>query len=376
MKSKQTEILIIGGGVTGLTTAWLAAEQGRKVVLLDRQTTGQEASWAGAGMLPPGNLSRATTPEARLRSYSHSLWPQFASRLRETTGLDNGYLRCGSVYLETEQNSVEWQKQVALWQDEGLAIELLNESECRQRLPAVGSAFRRGCCLRDFAQVRNPRHLKALKSACLQAGVLIEENQAVTGINYTGDRVLSVATADSTYYADHYCVTAGSWSAQLLQQFLVPVPIVPVRGQICQLRVSELPFRTVLEVGRRYLVPRPDGLILVGSTEEQVGFHKANTASAIAELLQFATNLVPALGSADVARTWSGLRPGTPDELPLLGRVGNITNLIIAAGHFRSGLQMSAGTARIIVDLIHNKRPEISLDGLTANRFTESSILT
>jgi glycine oxidase len=149
----------------------------------------------------------------------------------------------------------------------------------------------------------------------------------------------------------------------------VPIPVQPVRGQIVQLLPDQQPVSCVIEDGRRYLVPRRDGLVLVGSTEERVGFQKANTVDGVQGLLEFAISLVPSLQHAAITRTWSGLRPGSPDELPLLGRVGGFSNLWVGAGHFRSGLQMSPGTALILGQLISGRAPEISLEGLSPDRF-------
>jgi glycine oxidase len=133
--------------------------------------------------------------------------------------------------------------------------------------------------------------------------------------------------------------------------------------------MHQLPFNCVIEHGRRYLVPRQDGLILVGSTQEDVGFEKKNTAEGIAQLLEFAVSLVPALRHAEVVRCWSGLRPASPDELPVLGPVPGLSNVFVGAGHFRSGLQMSPGSAAILADVICGSETVISLEGLTIDRF-------
>jgi glycine oxidase len=127
----------------------------------------------------------------------------------------------------------------------------------------------------------------------------------------------------------------------------------------------------VIEQGRRYLVPRRDGLVLVGSTEEHVGFLKENTVEGVNGLLEFARTLVPSLAHADIARSWAGLRPGSPDELPLLGNVPGWSNLFVGAGHFRSGLQMSPATATILADLMTGTVPSISLKGLEPDRFED-----
>lgn len=362
---EHPEILIIGGGVIGLTTAYQLAQQHVSVTVVDRQAIGQEASWAGAGMLPPGNLQNAGTPEARLRSYSHRLWEKLASDLQQQTGIDNGYRCCGSVELCPARDEQKFAEQIDAWQTEGIIIEQLNRRQLEKHVAGLSEEFRSGVFLPQFGQARNPRHLKALTAACLQLGVEIVEHIDQLTLQTESDGIVT-ATADlRTFSASRICITAGSWTSQILKSLGVSLPVKPVRGQIAQLRMPQLPFSCVIEQGRRYLVPRADGLILIGSTEEHAGFEKRNTAEGVSGLLKFAEDIVPELGRAEVVRCWSGLRPGSPDELPYLGQVPGFENLFVGAGHFRSGLQMSPGTAGILTDLLMDRPPEIDLTGLT-----------
>ncbi len=373
MPLTQPDILLIGGGVIGLTTAFTLANRGFSVTLLDRQSTGQEASWAGAGMLPPGNLSKATTPESRLRSYSHQLWKSLSADLLDRTGIDNGYHICGAVEVLTDSNEADFREQLRQWQAEEIRVQILNRSDSEQFVPDLNQEFNSAAYLPDFAQVRNPRHLQALRAACLQRGVEILEHAQELTFRAEGDRISEVRLPTRSLQFNRVCITAGAWSTSILQPLGFSIPVKPLRGQIVQLNLPTLPFRCVIESGRRYLVPRRDGLILIGSTEEDVGFVKQNTTEGVAGLLEFATFLVPSLAHADVVKSWAGLRPGSPDELPLLGLVPGFSNLYLGAGHFRSGLQMSPGTATILADLLSDMPPAISLAGLTADRFHSGS---
>ena len=364
--SSSTDILIIGAGVTGLTTALRLAEQGVSVTLIDRQQSGKEASWAGAGMLPPGNLSKAETPEARLRSLSHQLWPTLAAKLKERTGIDNGYRLCGSLELPGHKS---FDNDVSSWRAESLRLEDIDRTSIEHHVPGLHPEFQNGVFLQDFGQARNPRHLKALLSACHSLGVEILEG--VEQLNLTAKNGhVKAATPARSFAADRICVTAGSWTNQVLQPLGISVPVTPVRGQIVQLKVSQLPFSCVIEQGRRYIVPRADGLILVGSTEEHVGFEKRTTAEGVSGLLQFAERLVPELGEAELVRSWAGLRPGSPDELPYIGRLPQFKNLYIGAGHFRSGLQMSPGTGEVLASVLLDLTPPIQLTGLGTDRLS------
>jgi len=370
MPLSQPDILIAGGGVTGLTTAFLLAREGASVLVLDRSETGREASWAGAGMLPPGNVPLSTSPEARLRSLSHSLWPEYAAQLQELSGIDNGYRVCGSVLLFA--SLAEAEAAAGQWRKDGTDAHVLSDSQRDDLVPGLDKSKAAAIFLPQFAQVRNPRHLKALRNACELAGVQFREQTETLKFNVRGQRIHSVQTPAEHFDCPQICLTAGAWTAGLMAELGVPVPVKPIRGQIVQLQVAKLPFQCVLEEGRRYLVPRTDGLVLIGSTEEDVGFLKANTVDGVSGLLDFATSLLPELRYAEIARTWSGLRPGSPDELPLLGRVPGFDNLWIGAGHFRSGLQMSPGTALILSQLILGNSSPISLEGFAADRFRKS----
>lgn len=373
MPFSQPDVVVIGGGVVGLATALTLAKRYVSVTLLDRQSLGREASWAGAGMLPPGNPGCALTPEARLRSYSHSLWPDFAAELVERTGIDIGYHVCGAIEVASPETQHEFQQHCEQWQAEGIRVESLETDQLHRHVADLNREFASGVFLPDFAQVRNPRYLQAMKAACLQRGVEIIEHVQGLECLRADDRIKEVRIHGRTLHAENYCFTAGAWTTALLQPLGFAMPVKPVRGQIVQLQLPTQAFRSVIEMGRRYLVPRRDGLILIGSTEEDVGFAKHTTTEGVSGLLEFAKSLVPSLAFAEVVNTWAGLRPGSPDELPLLGLVPEFSNAFIGAGHFRSGLQMSPATGRILADLLMGRTPEILLDGLHPDRFTENN---
>lgn len=365
------DTLVIGGGVVGLTTAYRLAECGMSVIVLDRNSIGREASWAGAGMLPPAGLCHnSLPPEARLRSYSYSLWDTFSRELRERTGIDNGYRICGSLQLTTPDLQNVVRERARQWSLEGVQVTPLSRSEVAVMVPGLRSTLSDVWFIPQFSQVRNPRHLQALRVACENLNVRFLENAESAHFKTANQQIIEVMTRTARISAAEICISAGAWSAGLLESFGITVPVIPVRGQIVQLRMDELPFRCVLELDKRYLVPREDGLILVGSSEEYAGFQKQNTPEVIRDLLSFAEQLVPDLSNAEVVRTWSGLRPCSPDELPLIGRTASVRNLVIGTGHFRSGLQMSPGTAAILMDLIRGQMPAISMEGLAPDRFS------
>jgi len=363
----SSDVLIIGGGVIGLSTALRLADEHVSVTVVDRGRAGKEASWAAAGMLPPGMIQHRTDAQIRgdvrsretcLRSYSNALWPGLSKRLREQTGIDNGYRNCGALELASEEDA-DLHLRVAEWQSEGITVErLTTRAAVVRHVPDLHPGFSEAIWLPEFCQVRNPRHLKALEAACRLSGVEVLEDVPDVALNVNGSRVL-VNCSDRRLNSDRICLTAGAWTDQLLRSVGVHLPIRPIRGQMVQLRVRQLPFRCVIEQGRRYLVPRPDGLILVGSTEEDTGFEKHTTSDGIRGLLKFALSIVPDLSQAELVRQWAGLRPGSPDGLPYLGRLQPFDNLYVGAGHFRSGLQMSPGSAAVLADALMNSTADV-----------------
>ncbi len=364
----MADVLVIGGGVIGLSIAYELAGQGVAVQVLDQSPLGREASWAGAGMLPPGNIAFSLTPEQRLRALSCSLWKNLSAELFEKTGIDNGFRNSGSIEVRLEGASDQIEQDIAAWKTEGVLVSETSVSELRQLEPNLPAEIVAGYRLPELSQVRNPRHLKALMAGCAARGVRFSPGVMVLGFERTGEKITGVKTPNRTFPGGSVCVCAGAWSAGLMESVKLALPVKPVRGQIVQLNQQPLPFTHILQTGPRYLVPRPDGRILVGSTEEDVGFEKRNTAQGIAGLIQLAMRLVPALKEATIERCWSGLRPGSPDGLPFLGRVPETENLFLAAGHFRSGLQMSPGTAVLMREILLGQEPSIPLEGLTVGR--------
>ena len=364
-------MIVVGGGVIGLSTAWELASHGATVKVIDQATIGREASWAGAGMLPPGKLTGETSGEGRLRALSCELWPEWTQSLRDATGIDNGYQNCGAIEVSFDR---DLQSESDGWESTGNNVEFLTKERCRHFEPEISASVKDAYRLSEFCQVRNPRHLKALATACADAGVKFVEGALVCEWRRSGQRVTHACTTGDDYSAGQFVICCGAWSRQLSKEAGTELNIEPMRGQIVLLRCPSLPFMHVIQDGSRYLVPRADGRILIGSTEERVGFVKQNTVNGVQSLLQFAVSVVPALASAEIERTWSGLRPFSGREEPFIARLPEQDNLFVAAGHFRSGLQMSPGTAVLVRQMLQGHEPSISMHpyGLIQNADQET----
>jgi len=357
----RPDVTIVGGGVIGLSLAWELAGQGTTVQVLEQGDFGQQASWAGAGMLPPGNPPFAKTPAARLRASSHVLWEDWTARLREETGLDNGFRRCGGLEVTFEEPE-DLLAEVSAWQEEGVVAEPIDREELHQQYPLLNPNLLAAYWLPEFRQVRNPRHLKALLAACEKRGVQLRHSQKVMDFERSGEQIVSLRTTTERIVSGKYVLTSGAWSEKLLASLGIPFGIRPIRGQMLLLELSPGLFPYVIQQGRRYLVPRDDGQILIGATEEDVGFVRSNTAEAVASLLGFAQSIVPALAKAKFVQCWSGLRPYSPSSLPLLSQIPGLSNTYVAAGHFRDGLQLSPITAVLMSRLLSGNAAEIPLE--------------
>jgi glycine oxidase len=364
--ANHPDVLILGGGVIGLTTAHYLARKGVVVEVLDKGDFGQESSWAGAGIIgstPP--YGRGRTPWEQFCSLSGSLWPELARDLRESTFLDDGYVCRGGIHL---LDAAEEAILVRQWQEAQLGCVELPPPQLHKVEPHLKPGPRKAYLFPRTAQVRNPRHVKALLASCRLQGVGLRSGCPVFGFERQGSRITAVRTAAEPLHAERYLITAGAWSDTLLEPLGFKPGIHPVRGQIALLNTGAPLLTHVIEEGSRYLVPRPDGRVLIGSTEENAGFDKHTTAGAIRELLAFAFELVPALTDAHLERCWAGLRPGSPDGLPFLGAVPGLDNLFIAAGHFRAGIHLSPATGWIMTELLTGQPPSVPLETFRLDR--------
>jgi glycine oxidase len=357
----MADVIVIGGGVIGLTSAWELAGRGLKVTVLDRQQPGREASWAGAGILPPAYFGPPEHPLASLSRATHPLWPQLSEQLRAETGIDNGFRQCGGINFAPDGNPTTLDQEIRLWQQAGADVEPLGADAVQSLEPSLSREAGAGYRLPQTWQVRNPRHLRALLIACLQRGVEIRSDERVLEITRSGGRATGVLTQTDRLPSDSVLVTAGAWTPGLLRELGSARSIEPIRGQMVLLWTPAPVLSHVIECGPRYLVPRPDGKLLVGSTEERAGFEKRNTPAGIGGLMDFAVRLVPTLAQARFEQAWSGLRPHPTDDVPLMGRLPGVDNLYVAAGHFRAGLHLSPITARVMAQLMTGRPTDVDL---------------
>lgn len=367
------DCIVIGGGVVGLTIARRLAQDGLGVTLFDRGVVGGEASWAGAGILSPGNPHR-DDPLFHFQEESLSLFPKLCEQLVEQTGIDPEYDRCGELQLMFSPDVAGIGKSIVRvtsdrTMPDGSAIYLFHEPEAVGQVEQmVTPKSLGGLECRQTAVVRNPRLLRALHESCKTSGVTIRQNTKVTGLIAEKGTVRGVSVGADSVHAGHVVLAAGAWSSQLMPTLEALMPVHPVRGEMILMKFDTPPFRRVISAERNYLVPRRDGHVLLGATEERAGFNKRNTARGISSLIEKGLTFAPMLADAPIKASWAGLRPGTPDEKPYLGPVPGYKGLIAATGHFRSGLTLAPATAEFVSALIQKRSYQFDLTSCLPGR--------
>ncbi len=374
------DFLVVGGGVIGLSISYELSQAGYHVALVDKGELGREASWAGAGLLPPANQQHAWEPMEQLRGLSHRLFPQWSQQLQAETGIDNEFEITGGLYLARDPGEAASLRMACQqYEEEEVEVVRLDAQQVTQQFPhvQVSDTILEACFLPGEAVVRNPRHLQSLEKACRLRGVEVFPQTDITKWNFDDDRLVSVDTSNGKLAVGSVCLATGAWSQVLADQVLdqghftgrIQRPeIEPIRGQLVLLDASKRFFMAPINEGIRYIVPRRDGHVLVGATVEEAGFDKSTTPEAIEDLANFARQLVPQLATATQVRAWAGLRPASVDRIPYLGKLPHLANVYLAAGHFRSGLHLSPATAVVMTQLMTGQVPEIDLTPFRVNR--------
>ena len=374
----MNQFAVIGGGAVGLSIAYEFARSGCKVVVIERGLCGQEASWAGGGILPAAVFDPKDHAYEKLAGLSAKLHRQWAEELKAATGIDTGYHRCGEIFFKHEAISGDpLTRDLPSLSARGIRAELLSAKALKHLEPNLAIAPADLDDLQVYhtpnsAQIRNPRHLQALKAALLQMGVSVIEQAEVQSFEVKGDYLHAVQTTAGRFVADRFCLAAGAWTSHLTNRLDCALPVKPIRGQMALLQMEEPLLRNVVHQGGHYLIPRLDGRMLVGSTLEDVGFEKKTTDAAIAQLLQFAKTRLPLLRDASVEKCWAGFRPASPDGYPFIDALPGFANAWVAAGHFRWGLFLSTGTAVLMKQLIKGEDLSLPLDDFRLTRNAES----
>ena len=343
------ETVIIGGGVIGLSIARELHKRGHTgITVVDKGACGEESSWAAGGMLGPQAESDHGGYFYDLCSESRDLYPMLASELLSETGIDIELDRKGTLYVAFSGDEMaRLSSRFELQRARGLAVDILDASEIRRREPFISPDVVGGLFFPHDWQVENRKLLLALRKYAELNEIEIVENCDVQKLETNGSRIVEVIAGDRVFEPDNVVVAAGCWSGKLG----MPLPeVVPVRGQMICYRTAKRVYEHVIYSLRGYIVPRQDGRVLAGSTSEFVGFSKGVTDDGISALRAMAEEISPSLASQTPYDSWSGLRPKTADEMPVISRIEGLSNAFGATGHYRNGILLAPITANIIAD--------------------------
>ena len=362
------DAIVAGGGLIGSAIALELARDDLRVVLFDAREPGREASWASAGILSPAPENPGMISMVPIGRASLAMYPEFVAQVEELSGIASGYRAKGTVealfsrHAREELNTI-----VALHRGLGLQAEAISAKEAREMEPALSEEIEAAVLRPQEASVDNRLLVNALIEAAKRTGAEIHPGAAVEGIWREGSQCRGAVVNGENISAKHTIVAAGSFSAQIAgaAEF---APVQPAKGQMASLRCEAARIERVLWSEQIYVVPRNDGRILCGATVEHVGFDKTVTAGGMHANLDAAIALVPLLATAQLEESWAGLRPDTPDHLPIIGPT-EMEGLLIATGHFRSGVLLTPITAKLIGEFIAGKNPSVDWERFSPMRF-------
>ncbi|GGC03748.1 putative D-amino acid oxidase [Marinobacterium zhoushanense] len=350
------ETVVVGAGVIGLMTARELARSGVKVTLIERGVSAHEASWAGGGIVSPLYPWRHGDAITRLALWSQSSYTLLAQELCVETGCDPELRQKGilMVDVQDEAEALRW------GHDHYRPLIKVDAEFIHNKEPRLNPDFTSAMWMPEVASIRNPRLGRALRISVEQhPNIELVEQCEAQGFILQGERIQGVRTSRGEFRADATVIAGGAWSAQLIASLGLRLPVEPVRGQMMVFKAPVGLIDRIVMLDGRYLIPRNDGRILVGSTLEHVGFDKGTTDEARDSLHQTALKILPDLAQYPVEYHWAGLRPGSPEGIPFIGAVPGYNGLYLNCGHYRNGLVLAPASTRLLSDILLERSPVI-----------------
>ena len=347
------EIVVVGGGIIGLLSAFVLAQANCKVTILEKNSGATESSWAGGGIVSPMYPWRYPPAVTALAQLAQAEYPLLAQQLFAMTGINIELNACGMLMLEAED-----QRDALVWgQQYQQQLLTLSATDISQLSPLLAS-FKSGIWFPHIANVRNPRLLNALMQAVTQLGVRYMNHTDIVSWHKNNNRITTIeSSTGEKYTADAFVITAGAWTGQILNLLAITMPVNPMKGQMILYKLPEQKLKQIVLHQGHYLIPRQDGHLLCGSTLENTGFEKQTTDEALALLQKTANRIMPLLFQYQPIKQWAGLRPASPNGIPYIGRVPQFSNLWVNAGHFRNGLVLAPASAKLLADLMLCRTP-------------------
>ena len=368
--SRPSNIIVIGAGVVGCAVACELARRGAAVRVLDDRSPGMGATQASAGMLAPFTEAKDRNPAfLDLAVRSLGLYEEFVARIMATADITIGYQRTGTLEVATTADHMSALEQLSVrLKAHDVALHLLDARAARSEEPHLGADVAGALLIESHGFVNAGELTRALAAAARRHGADMLDSGRAHRIS-TRDGGVVVDTSRGPLSADAVVLAAGSWSGQLEIEGVARPPVRPVRGQLVHLAWHDVNLRRVIWGERCYMVPWPDGTLLVGATMEEVGFDERTTIAGVGGLLEAACVLVPQTSAAGLLSARAGLRPGSPDAMPIVGASRAMDNLMYATGHFRNGVLLAPITAQLVADALLEGRIDPALEAIGPQRF-------
>jgi glycine oxidase len=363
-------VVVVGAGIIGCAVAYELARRGASVQIVDDRPAGMGATQASAGVLAPYIEAAEGNPLLDLTVRSLELFDKFVTRASTVSGIDVAYRRNGTLDIATEESTLRRLEATALMLNRrGVGARLLDANEARAEEPHLSQGVLGGLLIPIQGFVAAGELTRALAAAARRHGAQLIEHGRVRRISRAGNDLV-VETDRGALTGNGVVMAAGSWSGQIeIEGQQTRVPVRPVRGQLLHLAWTGARLRRVTWSERCYLVPWEDGTVLVGATVEEAGFDERTTTAAVRDLIEAASEIVPHAWAAGFVAARAGLRPATPDDLPVIGASSVLPNLMYATGHYRNGVLLSPLTAQLVADAMLENRIDPALAATSPQRF-------
>ncbi len=369
MLQKTADVVIVGGGVVGCATAFFLAKAGLSPLVLERDQLGCEASGEAAGMLAPQSEADYPGPFFELCLAGRRLFPSLAEELKSTTGIDIEHRQIGNlipIFGDRDRDalfaSTRWQR------ERGLGVEALDRREALAAEPLLSEKVEGAVILPEEAHVNSRALVMALAAAAGRHGATFATGCPAAAVIRDGNKVAGITSGYGVVSTRKVVLAAGPWSSLFGEALGLQIPISPAKGELLLVTPEGRLPRRIIYSKQAYLIPTSRGEAILGTTMDFVGYDKRPTLGAMREILSGVSELVPTIGSATLLRAWAGLRPYTPDELPLLGRCPSIEGLILATGHHRNGILLGPLTGRLVQELMLGMPPSVPLEPFSPER--------
>jgi glycine oxidase len=370
--AKTFDVIVVGAGAIGCTTAYYLREEGLSVCLLDKGPAGREASWASAGMIQPYGSSKSEAWPTRAALLSRKLYDELEPKLFEETGRRIGYGGEGGLVIGFEDGDAAHLEAIVKAQaGDDFPAQFLSRDDARKREPGLPDQVAAAALLPGHRFLDARTFTAVIAEAARKKGVVVRENSPVTALVRSGKKVVGVASTGEQIAGGIVINACGAWAGKVDGE--VPMRIAPVHGQILAIEGPKGGLRhNIQKLGAGgYMTPRADGRVLAGATSEDFGYEKKVTPNGLRSLVMLVRDVMPHLADHRVLDSWSGLRPGTPDGLPAVGHDARAENYFWAAGHGGYGMMQNPATAKVVTDLVMKRPPRLPIDSVDPARLVD-----